>query len=114
MIYTVDSVLAEIEENVRREANLAPTKWVQDAMSLTALMGDASKELYELQQKLSQKQVEIIESGKSVAFSEVVLKTTDIWLKMKIQEAKINKIEELVRLAKVRARIDSSEMHIGA
>lgn len=113
MIYTADSVLAEIENNVRTEANLAPTSWIQDAMKLTALMGGESKTLFTLQQKLAQKQTEIIESGKSVAFSEVALRATDIWVDMKVQEAKISRIEEMVRLAKVRARIDSSEMHIG-
>lgn len=114
MLNTADGIMAEIENDVLTEANLAPSKWIDKVMRLTAVMGDKSKDLFITQQKLAKMQADLIESGKSVAFSEVATRGTDLWVHMKVQEAGINRIEEMVRLAKLRARIDSSEMHIGA
>lgn len=110
-IRTVDTVLARLEANVVESAILPPTTWIDAALALTALLGQEHEKLFLAQQKLAQKKAEIVESGKSVASSNLTVQGSDEWVWMKMQEAKIGRVEEMIRCAKIRARLADSELH---
>jgi hypothetical protein len=108
---TVDSVLAKLESHVSQSAILPPTTWIDAALALTALLGDETDKLFLAQQLLAQKKAKIVEEGKSVASANLTIQGSDEWVNMKRQEAKISRVEEMIRCAKIRARLADSELH---
>ena len=108
---TVDTILAKLEEQVVENAILPPTTWIDASMALNALLGDEHDKLFRAQQGLAQRKALIVESGKSVASANLTIQGSDEWVDMKIQEAKIGRVEEMIRCAKIRARLADSELH---
>lgn len=107
---TVDTILARLEQSVEQNAILPPTAWVDASLALVALLGDEHNALHVAQQKLAQKKAEYVEGGMTVAKANVLINASDEWVAMKNQEAKIGRVEEMIRCAKIRARLVESEL----
>jgi hypothetical protein len=108
---TVDSILEAIEGATSRKEVWPPGQWVEAAWSLQALIGDEHDKLIELEQKVAQITAMYIAGGDSVAFAKVSIVKHPEYTALKKQSAKIKQVEELVRIAKLRARLADSEMH---
>ena len=106
---TIDTILARIEQHVVEKAVLPPGDWIDAALAMTALLGDEHGKLFLLQQALAKKKAESVEAGKSVASARLIVQSSDEWVVMKIQEAKIGRVEEMIRCAKIRARMADNE-----
>lgn len=109
-IRTVDTVLNRLEAQVVENAILPPTTWIDAALALTALLGNEHDLLYRAQQVLAQKKATIVAGGATVAKANLLIQGSDEWVAMKNQEAKIGRVEEMVRCAKIRARLADSEL----
>lgn len=108
---SVDTILAKLEANVTENAVLPPSTWIDACLALTALLGDESDALYRAQQELAKRKATLVENGATVAKANLLIQTSDEWVAMKNQEAKISRVEEMVRCAKIRARLADSELH---
>jgi len=109
---TVDTILQKLEDYVATNAVLPPGNWIDASLALVALLGQEHDKLFKAQQALAQKKAGLVEGGKSVASANLIVSGSDEWVSMKIQEAKIGRVEEMIRCAKIRARLADSEMHL--
>lgn len=108
---TVDTILEWFEDAVINHKVFPPHWWIEGAQRLVTLMGNETDALYLMQQGLAKEKVRMLESedGRNVSAVKLQIEATDEWLAMMQQSAKIKRIEEFVRLAKIRARLQSEE-----
>lgn len=107
---TADSVLQWLEKQVRAKAIIDAHTWVEACQYLNILSGEEADRLFELQQVVARLKVAFIEQGDSVVMAKTKVETTDEYKEMKRQEAKIKRIEESIRIAKIQARLKDSEL----
>lgn len=107
---TIDFILNVLRTYVEERHPIGPEMWVDGAQKLNTLISDEHRKLWDLQQKVAQQKVEFIEEGDSVAKAKAKIEASDEYRDMKIQEARIGQIEEMIRIAKIQARMASEEM----
>lgn len=108
---TVDTILDYLKESVEQKRALDSHTWVDAALKLNVLVGDEHDKLFELQQVVSKKKVELLESDskRNVSAVKVLIEASDDYKYMKKQDARINQIEEFIRIAKLQARLKDNE-----
>lgn len=83
--------------------------WVNAAQKLNILIGDEHDRLFDLQQNVAQMKVRYLSEGDTSAAAKSKVEATDAYKEMLRQKAKIEQIEEMIRLAKVQARLKDNE-----
>lgn len=106
---STDTILEWLQDQVEQKLPIAPHLWLDASMKLLALLGGEHDKLFALQRAVAQEKLAAIEAGDSVAKAKVKVETTDTFVKMKQQEAKIGRIEEMIRLAKIQSRLKDNE-----
>lgn len=109
-LVTTELILTTLKEWIETKTPIAPHLYVDAALKLNLLKGDEVENLYNLQQKVALRKVALIENGDSVAMAKAKTDASDEYKDYKKQEAKIEMIEEAIRLAKVYARMNSEEI----
>ncbi len=107
---TTDLILSTLRKWVEEKQPIAPTMWIDACLKLNILKGDETKILYDLQQKVAQQKVSWIEGGDSVAKAKAKIEASDDYKFYKIQEAKIEMVEEQIRISKIQARMNNDEI----
>lgn len=108
-LVTCDLILDWLRECVEQKKMIDAHTWVDSAQKLNILISDEHDKLFELQQKVSDFKLNFITNGKSVAMAKIAVETTDMFKNMQKQKAKIEKIEEMIRIAKLQARLKDNE-----
>lgn len=110
-VVTIDGVLAKLEEWVKERHPIDAHTWLQAASQITVLLGGEHEKLFTLQQRVAaSKAYYIKEQDFTAARANIELEASDLYKEMRIQEAKIKRIEELVRISKIQARLADREM----
>lgn len=104
---TADTILEAMKLYVEEKRILSPDIWIDSAHKLTTLLGDEEIKLYELQQIVAKIKLGFLENSNSVSAAKLKTDATDQYKEYKIQQAKINQIEEYIRVAKLRAKLAS-------
>lgn len=107
---TTDGILEVLEQWAREKRPIDPTAYVEAAQKLVTLMGDEHDRLFLLEQKVAKARIEYLEGGMSATAARMHAETSEDYLEARRQKAKISRIEETVRLAKLRGRMASEEM----
>jgi len=104
---TASTILEWFKSAVEEKKILDPDLWLSAAHKLVIFLGDEEMKLYELQQKVAEKKLEFYNAMEKpqVAAAEMKVEATDIFKEYKQQKAKINQIEEFVRIAKLRVKV---------
>ena len=104
---TSDTILQWFKSAVEEKQVLNPDLWIDAAHKLVVFLGDEEMKLYELQQQVAEKKLEFYNAmdKPQVAAAEMQVEATDIFKEYKQQKAKINQIEEFVRIAKLRVKV---------
>jgi len=104
---TSDTILQWFKQAVEEKQELNPDIWIDAAHKLVIFLGDEEMKLYELQQKVAEKKLEFYNDMEKpqVASAEMKVEATDIYKEYRQQKAKINQIEEFIRIAKLRVKI---------
>src|SRR3990167_1201905 len=108
-LVSTEAILEHLHSIVENNEILPPTRWVDASMRLAVLLGDESDKLFDLEQLVAQKRVNFIEAGDSVSKAKVKVEASDEYKLARKQKAKIEQIVELIRVAKLRARITETE-----
>lgn len=110
---TIDGIIAYLEESVKNREIIGPAEWLKYAQMLNVLLSTEHDALFNLEQKVAQHRLRLLEEQDSINISEVKLRVeaTDDYRKMKVQKAKIGRIEELIRISKAQARLKENEFH---
>lgn len=107
---TVDTIVNYLRDCVEGKVVIDAHTWIDAAQKLTVLLSDEHDKLFDLQQIVAQKKVNLIEGGASGAESKMRVEALDEYREMSKQRAKIERIEEMVRIAKIQARLKDEEM----
>ena len=107
---TADSVLQWLEKQVRAKEIIDAHTWVEACQYLNISSGEEADRLFDLQQIVALLKVAFIEQGDSVAMAKVKVEGMDAYKEMLHQQAKIKRIEESIRIAKIQARLKDSEI----
>ncbi len=108
-----DVILEWIKDKVEnRKADFDSEFWMDVSMKLIILLPDEIAKLYDLQKIVAQKRLDIYDKQekKNVSEAKMRIEAMDEYRDMRIQEAKLKQVEEIVRIAKIQARINSGSM----
>lgn len=108
-LVTTDTIITFLQEKVENKEPIGPGIWLDAAQKLNVLMGDETDKLYDMQQAISVLKANLIEQGKSVAQSKIVVEATDAYKDMMKQKSKIERVIEFIRIAKLQARMRDAE-----
>lgn len=106
---TVDTILATLEEKVAAKEVLDAGRWLDAAQALNVLLGEEQDRLFELQRIVAQLKVDYIEAGDSVAKAKAKTEANVNFTEAKRQEAKIERVLEMIRIAKLQSRMRMEE-----
>jgi hypothetical protein len=109
-IRTVDSIMNWMSTEVEQKRPINPHLFVEAAKYLNALIGDENVKLWDLKQQVAKARVEARKVVKTMAEANAIVESTDLYRIMKLQEAKIDQINEFIRLGKLQAKLTSEEM----
>lgn len=109
---TTDSIIESLKKLVENKDIISPHVWLEAAQDLNVLLGDEHDTLFELQQQVANIRLGYLNSQDGINVSEAKLRTeaTDEYKAYQKQKAKISRIEEFIRIAKVQARMKDNEM----
>lgn len=106
---TIDTIVDWLKDAVEHKRVVDAHTWVDAAQKMTVLLGDEHDKLYDLEQQVAQQRVKLITDGFPVSKAKAFLEETDIYKQARTQKARIGRIEEMVRIAKVQARLKDNE-----
>lgn len=111
-LVTTDTILDYLKEAVQNKESLPPTIWVEAAAKLNVLRSDEDDKLFEMQQELAKEKVRVLEAQeeKNVSAVKLRIEATDLYKASRKQSAKIEMIEEFIRIAKLQARMKATEL----
>lgn len=111
-LVTTDTIITWLNEQVTNKFPISPTTFLDAAVKLNLLLADEQEELFNLQQKVSQLKIDYLQDDdkRNVSKAKMMVEASDDFRLMKTQQAKIDRIIEFIRLAKVQSKISSEEM----
>lgn len=107
---TTDTIIGWLQEQVEKRVPVPPNEWLDAALKLTVLVGGEHEKLFTLQQEVSKLKSECLTKGDTVAKAKVIVEASDVFKSMLTQKAKIDKIQEIVRISKIQARMSNDEI----
>jgi hypothetical protein len=112
LIVTTDGILEWFKEKIEMKIPIRPDIWVDAAQKLNVLLSDEHDKLYDLEQIVAKMRMDFIDDGEkiNVSFAKIKVEATDEYREMRKQKAKIDRIVEQIRIAKIRARMKNDEM----
>lgn len=104
-----DEIIQSLEDMIEKKLPISAEYYLEQAQRLAVLVGDENDTLHKMQKAIAQRKVEWIEKGKSVAEARLRVEAEDIYEFMQNQKAKVERINEIIRIAKIQARMRQSE-----
>ncbi len=109
-LVTTETILDYLRSAVEHKVPVDAHTWLDAAQKLTMLLGGEHDKLFELEQTVALMRSQLVADGDSVAAAKVNIEASDEYRHAREQRAKIGRIEEMVRIAKVQARMKDAEM----
>ena len=107
---TIDTILGYLQECVENKVPIGADTWLDGAQKLLALLGNETDQLAELQQDVANIKLEQILSGATAAKSKIVAEASEEFKQAQRQKARIERIQEMIRIAKLQSRMRTEEM----
>ena len=109
-LVTVDTIIDYLKDCVEQRLPIGPDVWLDAAQKLVALSSDESERLFELQHELAVIKMQQMEDGATAAKAKIFAEAFPEYKDMQKQKARIEQIQEMVRIAKLQARLRTEEM----
>lgn len=105
MATNTDTILNFLKQAVESNKTIPSELWLSTALKLNILLGDEHIDLENLRSIVSNKKLEIMKTQekRNVAAAELEIEASDDYRVMRIQEHRVDRIEEFIRLAKKQA-----------
>ena len=99
---TSDLIITYLKGLVESKKSVPKEEWLSCAFKLNLVRIDDAQLFNRMKQGVAQKKLDILKAQekKNVALAEVEVESSDEYLFMKDQEAKLDAISELIRIAK--------------
>lgn len=90
---------------------IAPTQWLDAGIKLIALMQDDTDLLIDLERSVAVRKLDIMrnQDKRNVAAAELEVQTTDEWVSMRKQTAKVERINQFIMMSKKYATIKEGD-----
>ena len=105
----VKNILEWLSDMVKSKKVLDAHTWVDTAQKLNVLIGDEHDRLFELEKQVAQAKMIHIEDKKSVSEAKLRIEATPLFREMQKQKSIIKQVEEMIRIAKLQARLKDNE-----
>lgn len=102
---TTDYILNKLQNEAETAKTMNPELWLDYAQILAALIGVEQIKLADLQQRVAQLRVDLMSKGDNVSAAKIKVEATTEYKEMRLQEMKLKRVDEIIRLAKIQARI---------
>ncbi len=114
-LVTCDTIIAWLQSQYEQKLPVSPSVFIDAAEKMNILISDEHKKLFNMQQKVAQMKVDLLSgsaTAKKPSVAEVKLRVeaSDEFRAMCVQKAKIERIIEHIRLAKIHSRMASEEI----
>jgi hypothetical protein len=108
-LVTMDTILDFLQKCVKSKVPVSPSLWVDAALKMQVLLGDEQDKFINLKHEVAVFKEKCMAEGATAAHAKVQAESLDIYKNMMKQEARIGRIEEMGRIAKLQARLKDSE-----
>ena len=106
---TTATIINTLKSWVEAKQPIDAHTWVDAAQKLNVLIGDEHDKLFRLQQDVATIKVNFINGGDTVAKAKTKVESQEVYRLMQSQKAYIGQIEEMIRIAKLQARLKDNE-----
>ncbi len=108
---TTDTILNAMKSWVANKQIQSPSTWLDGALKLNVLIGEEHDKLFELESKVAQRKLEVLEAQNCpVARANLIIEAEPIYKEYRRQKARIDQINEFIKIAKKQATLKSEEM----
>lgn len=103
---TTDTILSYLQDQVENKKVMNADIWQDAAFKLNLLLGDEHEKLEDLRTAIANMKLELMkdQAKLNVSAVQVQVEASQEWKAMRLQEHKVNRIEEFIRLAKIQAK----------
>lgn len=110
-IITCDSIMEYFQEKTEKHMPIGANEWIEGAAKLNVLLGTEQELLFSMQQGVAKDRVELLSQKPtpSVAMVKIIVESSDEYRDMQNQKAKIDRIIEHIRIAKIQSRNSADE-----
>lgn len=108
-LVSIDTILDWLKGAVEQKIPVDAHTWVDASQKLNVLLSDEHDLLFKMQQTVAKMRVANIESGMTVSAAKMRVEASDEYTDMCSQKARIGRIEEFIRIAKIQARLKDNE-----
>lgn len=110
-LVTTDVIIGHLKNKIENKEPLSPGIYIDAAEKLNVLLSDEHDKLFTQQQKIAEMKVTFLEADpkRNVSMAKLLTEATNEYREMQIQKAKIGRIEEMIRLAKIQAKMKETE-----
>lgn len=105
-----DEIIAWLVKQAEEKQVVDTNDLLRAANNLNLFLADEQEKLFIYQQNCAKVISDSIQEGKSVAMAKQLVQATDGYKMLLSQKAKIDRVIEFVRIAKLSARIKNDEM----
>lgn len=106
---TIDTIIAWLEDVAENKKQISPEAYVEIAQKANILLGNETDKLAEINQSIAKERLRLMEEGATASKAKIATEATDDYMESSKLKAKISRVEELIRLSKIMARLKSDE-----
>lgn len=107
---TTDIIIEYLENAAKNNQVIDIDSMLNAASKLNILLGGEHETLFMLQQQVAKEKSGLIADGMSVAKANAEVEASDGYREMQTQKARIGRIEELIRITKLQAKLRAEEL----
>jgi hypothetical protein len=112
-IVTTEVIIGWLKDNIEQKIPIAPSRFIDAAQKLNVLLSDEHAKLFKMQQVVAQMKAELMEGDSTAAKAKIMVEASNEYAAYCIQKAYIGRIEEMIRIAKIQARLKDNEYKSG-
>lgn len=110
-IITADFILETLQGFIENKSPIAPSAWVDAASKLNVLLGQEHDKLADLKSEVANIKLTYLQEDpkRNVSAAKMKTESEPKYTEMMKQEMKVSRIEEFIRIAKLRGRLSEGE-----
>lgn len=108
-LVTTDSIMEWFTKQVESKSPISPVLYLDAGLKLNILREDDDIKLIQLKQKLAKMRLELLQGGLSATAARMHVEAEDLYKELLTQMAKVDRIEEFIKLSKLYSRLKSDE-----
>lgn len=109
-LVTCDLIVGWLTNQIEQKLPIDPSTWMECASKLNVLLQGEMEKQFDMDQVVAKMRNAHLDNGKTAAFAKSQIEATDEYKKARTQKAKVERVLEVIKLAKLNARIASDAM----